>query len=51
MGTNEKLVPGELLKKKSAPPGNIRVEQNFKNKTQLLIKQLAKKTNEEIEHV
>ena len=51
MGTNEKLVPGELLNKRWLPPGNIREQQNFKNKTQLLTKQLAQKTNEEIANV
>ena len=49
MGTNEELVPGELLIK---PPGsNYRVKQNFKINFQIEVISLNKKTNEEIAHV
>lgn len=49
MGTNEKLVPGELLIK---PPGlNYRVKQKFKISFQMKIINLNKKINEEIAYV
>lgn len=49
MGTNEELVPGELL---IMPPGlNCRVKQNFKISFQIKVINLNKKINEEIAYV
>ncbi len=50
MGTNEKLVPGELLKPKIKYPFNDWVKQNFKIKSQA-IKNCLNNINEEITHV
>ena len=51
MGTNEKLVPGELLKPKIKCPLKYWVEQNFKNKSQTINFCLNNNINEEITHV
>jgi len=48
MGTDEKLVPGELLKQ---PELKYRDKQIFKINTRANKKCLNKKTNEEIAHV
>ena len=49
MGTNEELVPGELLRK--LPERDYRVKQNFKFNCQAIYMGLNKKINEEIAHV
>jgi len=49
MGTNEKLVPGELLGK--SPEREYRVKQNFEINCQAIGMGLNKKVNEEIAHV
>jgi len=51
MGTNEKLVPGELLTMKTMRPCKYWVKQNFKNNTQTINSCLKNNTNEEITHV
>jgi len=56
MGTNEKLVPGELLNTTTMPPElNVWVEEIFKNNLKITgkIKKLClpNKINEEITHV
>ncbi len=49
MGTNDKLVPGELL---STLPGlKYRVKQKFKFNSQIVALGLKEKVNEEIAHV
>jgi|GEM_PF-5966558 len=51
MGTNEELVPGELLKEKIMHPLNFWVKQKIKNKHQSNSICLVNNTNEEITHV
>ena len=51
MGTNEKLVPGELLTMKIMRPYKYWVKQNFKNNIQAIKSCLKNNTNEEITHV
>lgn len=52
MGTDEKLVPGELLKTRGVPPRlKYWVKQNFINNIQAIKKCLKNNTNEEITHV
>ncbi len=49
MGTNEKLVPGELLKTTKMPPEiNVWVERNIKNNGWTKLHCLTNKINEEI---
>ena len=51
MGTNEKLVPRELLKPKIKCPFKYRVQENLKNKSQAINFCLNNNINEEITHV
>ena len=51
MGTNEKLVPRELLTMKLVCPFKYWVKQNFKNNTQAINSCLKNNINEENTHV